>query len=104
MALYLPDYNALFVHCPKTGGSFVVKTLKNTLKLNVRHVGYKHSHKDLVGTLRFRKHPYTFTLVRHPVSWYGSYWQMTVSRPRNGQLWYYWGPGTLWHPHWEIGP
>jgi len=105
MALYLLDYNALFVHCPKTGGSFVVQTLKNTLKLNVRQVGYKHSHKDLVGPIRFRKQPYTFTIVRHPVSWYGSYWQMKMRRPAIGKRsWEYWQPNTLWHPNWEIDP
>jgi hypothetical protein len=104
MALYLPDYNALFVHCPKTGGSFVVQTLKDKLELNVRQVGYKHSHKDLVGPIRHRKKPYTFTLVRHPVTWYGSYWQMKMRAPVDGKHWYNWQPGTLWHPNWEIDP
>lgn len=104
MALYLPDYNALFVHCPKTGGTFVVKTLKNTLALNVRQIGYKHSHKDLVGPIRFRKRPYTFTIVRHPVSWYESYWQMKMRRPAHRRRWDYWQPDALWHPLWEIDP
>jgi Sulfotransferase family len=105
MALYLPDYNALFVHCPKTGGRFVVRMLKKTLALNVRQVGYKHSHKDLVGPIRFRKQPYTFTIVRHPVSWYASYWQMKMGRPPvKGTHWNYWQPGTLWHANWEIDP
>jgi hypothetical protein len=104
VALYLPDYNGLFVHCPKTGGTFIVETLRDTLGLRVEPVGYKHSHKDLVGTVRARNKPVTFTLVRHPATWYASYWQMKVRNRRDGDAWYFWEPKTLWHPNWPLDP
>lgn len=104
MALYLPDHNGLFVHLPKTGGTFITDALRDTLGLRVEEVGYKHSHKDLVGTIRRRNKPDTFTLVRHPASWYASYWQMKMRRPRNDTAWYYWEPKLLWHPNWPLDP
>src|ERR1044072_6917434 len=102
MALYLPDQNALFLHLPRTGGRFVAKTLQETLGLNVREVGYEHSHKDAIGLVRFRKQPYTFAFVRHPVSWYASYWRSKVAR--KGKHWSIAAPDTLWHPAWPIDP
>jgi len=104
VGLYLPDHNALFIHCPKTGGSFITKVLTETLGLRAEQVGYKHSHKDLVGSLRIEKNPLTFTLVRHPLSWYASYWQMKLRTPKDGSAWYYWQPDTAWHPNWGLDP
>lgn len=101
MALYLPEHNALFVHAPKTGGTYVTRVLTHLLPVKVREVGYKHSHKDLVGPIRFRKRPYTFSFVRHPLTWYSSYWQMKM---RRAQHWHFWQPKSLWHPNWEIDP
>lgn len=104
MALYLPDHNALFVHAPKTGGTFVTKVLRQVVGVPGTKVGYKHSHKDLVGPLRFHKQPFTFSFVRHPLTWYSSYWQMKMRRPVRDRNWYYWQRKTLWHPNWEIDP
>jgi hypothetical protein len=104
MALYLPEHNVLFLHTPKTGGTFVRRVLKRQLDVKTREVGFKHCHKDLVGPLRFREKPFTFTFVRHPVTWYRSYWLNKIRRPVDGSHWYYWQPKTLWHPNWEIDP
>ena len=103
MALYLPDHNALFVHLPKTGGSFVSQVLRSVLDVRVERTGYKHSHKDLVGPLRLQHQPFTFSFVRHPLSWYRSYWEMAMRRPRR-KRWHYYQRNTLWHPNWEIDP
>lgn len=103
MALYLPDHNALFVHLPKTGGSFVSHVLRSELDVRVERTGYKHSHKDLVGTLRLKHRPFTFSFVRHPLTWYRSYWEMVMRRPAR-KRWHYYQRNTLWHPNWEIDP
>jgi hypothetical protein len=99
MALYLPDYNALLVYAPLTGGNLVAKTLTKTLGVNVARVGYTYSHKDLVGPLRFRHQPYTFTFVRHPIDWYVAFW-----RERQRGRWQLREPDAVWHPTWDIEP
>ena len=101
MALYLPDQNALFLDIPHTHSELVKTTLQDTLRLRTTSVGNKHAHKDLVGTLRFKRKPYTFAFVRHPLDWYAAYWQ---SKMRGDKHWFYWEPDTLWHPAWAIDP
>jgi methyltransferase family protein/sulfotransferase famil protein len=101
VALYLPDQNALFLHVPHTYSELVKTTLADTLGLRTRTVSNKHAHKDMVGTLRFKRNPYTFAFVRHPLDWYASYWQ---SKMRRDEHWFFWEPDTLWHPAWAIDP
>lgn len=102
MALYLPDHNGLFLDCPETGGEIVAATLRDALGIRVEDVGYQHSHKDLVGPLRSREQPATFALVRHPVSWYASYWEHQAQDRRAGG-----GSAAAesephWHPNWRL--
>lgn len=101
MALYLPDQNALFLHIPHTYSELVKTTLRDTLALRTTSVGNRHSHKDMVGTLRFKRNPYTFAFVRHPLDWYAAYWQAKIRRDEH---WFFWEPETLWHPAWAIDP
>lgn len=67
---------AVFLHIPKTGGTFVTDYFKET--------GMDHGNKDLAlrahvhGDLLQEVLPYTqdlmFCFVRHPLTWYRSYW------------------------------
>lgn len=101
MALYLPQHNALFLLCPQTASDRVASVLRSIPDLVVTPVGVKHAHKDLVGTLRFERKPYTFAVVRNPLDWYSSYWR---GRRRNEARSTFWEPTALWHPTWDIDP
>ena len=86
MALVLP--NSIFFHLPKTGGTFVRKTIKD-LGIANKEVG---DHHESVADFS-RKYPdiingkFVFTFVRHPLTWWQSYW---ACRYRSG--WYYDNP------------
>lgn len=101
MAVYLPDQNALFLRIPHTYSELVRTALQRTLGLRTMSVGNKYSHKDLVGTLREERAPYTFTFVRHPLDWYASFWQ---AKMREATHWGFADPTALWQPMWPIDP
>lgn len=65
MSYYLP--NSVFLHIPKTGGSWVKRVIQN-LKLDIKREdeGW-HSVQLLPGK-------FTFAFVRHPLTWYQSIW------------------------------
>lgn len=73
MALVLP--RSIFFHLPKTGGTFVRRTIED-LGIPAEEVG--DVHEDVLAFSRL--HPellgnrYVFTFVRHPLSWWQSYW------------------------------
>ena len=100
MALLLKN-GAVFMHIPKTGGNWV-RTVLDKLGLASREIGFKHAgverllpepylYPDYYKTLRsmrmlkvgipFYPLPARFTFVRHPITWYES-WFKFLSEPR----------------------
>ena len=98
MALHLLDANALFVHIPKTGGIWLEEALPacgiRTAQPETRDgVSWRHPlPADICGHYDF-----TFTFVRHPLSWYESWWKF------QGGHWYTFEPG-VWHPQRVLEP
>ncbi len=72
MALVLPQ--ALFVHVPKTGGTWVRRVLEEA-GLARGELGRAHATPDeLRHEPHFRHADVVFAFVRHPLEWYRSYW------------------------------
>lgn len=121
MALLL-KCGAVFLHIPKTGGSWVTHVL-NKCNLVERAFGHKHAdmdrvlyHPNFLGGRKYlselikrRLHPmfqkqyertnYKFCFVRHPMSWYESWWKY-MSGPE--LRWGHWGDEhnvEKWHPN-----
>lgn len=92
MALHLVKANALFLHIPKTGGSWVEDVLTH---LGIETQGVR----TLPGaTLRHplvcqieQRFDFSFAFVRHPVTWYKSWWKYQTPQ------WLPHEPGN-WHP------
>ncbi|MBI1210461.1 MAG: hypothetical protein GC190_03285 [Alphaproteobacteria bacterium] len=103
MAQVLVD-GSIFLHIPKTGGSWVTAALKDQ-NLIRRKVEGKHACMDRVLYERTRFAPwrrefFTFCFVRNPLSWYES-WFKFMSDPK--QNWRDWGSTISgrkgWHPN-----
>jgi hypothetical protein len=102
MARQLVD-GSIFLHVPKTGGSWVTRVLESQ-GLIKRKIGGKHDDLDRVLRLtqsrlplprplrrREPETPFTFCFVRHPLAWYES-WFTYMSAPK--QAWRDWGART----------
>ena len=92
MSAQLVGSNALFLHIPKTGGTWVEQALIQTgvqtaAPPTIQGVTYRHC---LLSMLE-KRHPFVFTFVRHPLSWYESWWKFQAG------IWTVWEPG-VWHP------
>jgi hypothetical protein len=97
MAILLKS-NAVFLHIPKTGGSWVRKVLYDN---DLVVCSFSHEHADLERVLNLSGHypgdfikkslkirsnierkvrnAYKFAFIRHPVSWYVSTWRYMES-------------------------
>ena len=67
MALALS--NSVYVHCPKTGGTWVRSVLQETgvtFEMIGKHTHCRHIPKE-------HKDKFKFVFVRHPLTWYQSY-------------------------------
>ena len=122
MALVL-NSGAIFLHVPKTGGSWVRAVLEE-LDLADYELGHAHGDMDhvsfyakfasgrqylkylirkkLLGQIRRTPEEsyYRFCFVRHPVSWYESWWRYNADRG-----WPEWGDRgdvTRWHPNADL--
>src|SRR5262245_16462215 len=92
MSLHLSRANALFLHIPKTGGTWVEEVLKEcgilaeqaavTDAVTWRHPLRGHHLHD---------YSFVFAFVRHPLSWYESWWKFQAGS------WTQHEPG-VWHP------
>ena len=120
MALLL-KCNAVFLHVPKTGGSWIKKVLYDN---NLVKLEFSHAHADMERTLNFFGHypgsyikrsikvkgafkgqiddAYKFCFVRNPLHWYESFWSYM-----NRRDWQYFtkdeNPSRfkLKHDHWH---
>lgn len=92
MAVRLPK-NSVFIHTPKTGGTWVRSILKEC-GLFDGDVGRDHATPaELVDTAAWTMRPNFFCFVRHPLAWYQSYW---AYRMKHG--WHKHSPGELAAP------
>jgi hypothetical protein len=65
MSYFLP--NSVFLHIPKTGGSWVKRVIQRANLDKKREDGAWHSVQIVPGK-------FTFAFVRHPATWYQSVW------------------------------
>lgn len=84
MALVLP--HSIFIHIPKTGGSWVRHAIKrcgipvqergpeHVGRNQITHAAIKQVHK------KYRKNRLAFAFIRHPVSWLKSKWAYAIAR------------------------
>lgn len=119
MALLL-NCGAVFLHVPKTGGSWVTDVL-NECDLIERNIGPKHwDMTRVMNEPRFKRarkfvahqiwgrldrvlghsappEPFRFCFVRHPLKWYESWWKYMSGRGWND--WGVEGDKDNWHPN-----
>lgn len=65
--------NSSFIHIPKCGGTFVQSFLH---KLNLVYLQYKQPQNGhlFLHQMELSKNKYNFTFVRHPYTWWPSFW------------------------------
>lgn len=88
MTLLLP--NSVFLHVPKTGGTWVRMALNDaglavvTIRSRAREEAYNGTlsswHNVPTWDIRYHERPNKFCFVRHPADWYRSYWAFRMWR------------------------
>jgi len=94
------EQTATFIHIPKTGGH-VVEGMARLIDGGTHNpVGEKGCEQRHLLPVQLRTTPdYMFTVVRHPLAWYASWWKynMALMKRRGWTRWRAWGDGG-WHP------
>ena len=69
---------AIFLHIPKTGGTWVTSYFRETgMSHNVEDLEFEaHINGKVIRKLRPNTEDLCFCFIRHPLTWYRSYWQM----------------------------
>lgn len=88
--------NSIFLHVPKTAGNWVVEILKAH---NLYEKDFKHKHSDasrlqIIHEKVFKQSPFIFCFVRHPVTWFESWYRYQRKRKfkkwaHNGNMFYH---------------
>jgi len=92
MSYYLPERRALFLHVPRTGGTWIKEAMFRARipmdkwkKVCPRYRPYKHTILPHYFQDRLSQVDYIFTCVRHPFDYYVSIWRFTtrcvINRP-----------------------
>lgn len=85
MSLHLIKSNAIFFHIPKTGGTWVHKALENSgVKIETY---YPNGHPHNTYKEESIEEKYLFAFVRHPFSWYKSYWAYRMKTGWETEWW-----------------
>ena len=92
MSSRLVGADALFLHIPKTGGTWVEHALPAAgvaveTAPAIDGVTFRHA----IPSQLKQQYAFTFTFVRHPLSWYESWWKFQAGH------WDQFEPG-VWHP------
>ena len=77
---------AIFLHIPKTGGTFVTNYFKNT-GMVICELDPTHINGKVIREIRNGTEDLIFCFVRHPLTWYRSYWQMVQNHPDTKGIW-----------------
>lgn len=85
MPLVIPDHSRVFLHVPKTGGTWVREVL-NRIGVYTEDAGHQHDNYEQSKELRRRF--LRFTVLRNPWDWYASYWAHRCKEQ--------------WTPHWLL--
>jgi hypothetical protein len=94
MPVICRDYDLLFTHVPKTGGSFVSRILTRSLggeTIWPKHNSFRRAQIENPPSVR------VFTL-REPVSWYRSDWAYSRASVTEPGAWPMWEGGDVRHP------
>jgi hypothetical protein len=70
--IYLPDQNAAFLHVPKVAGTWLRRVLIELVP-GAQVAGYEHADRAQ-AVEEFGRGIRTFCFVRHPLTWYQSFW------------------------------
>lgn len=106
----IPDYNALFLHVPKTGGTWVRQVLDRS-NVAWRYPGcdrlpYNGEFRHALPMHWSQRPAIRFCFVRNPVDWYVSLWRWCNPREKERALRWNWHPCkeliALWCEDFEV--